>query len=131
VTVYASIAAIANIGTEPAYSLLDRNTLHKSLMALKVPNGSFSTCLGQESGVCPTFCALLVAHMTNMLTLKLACGCHEYIRRCRNHEGGFSPNPGLESPGGYAIAFRQMAFGGGFCGRPNNCGPSGDSAVLE
>jgi protein farnesyltransferase subunit beta len=143
ITLYAAIAAIANIGTQAAYELIDRNALYKAIMALKLPNGSFMTSLGQESDARSTFSALLAGHMTNILTPDFTSGCREYINSCSNYDGGFSPNPGLESHGGYVhcavgalkilgclddlnfdkiiawIAFRQMSFGGGFCGRPN------------
>jgi protein farnesyltransferase subunit beta len=143
VTGYAAISAIACLGTEAAYSLIDRPALYDTLISFKLPSGAFRTSRDQESDIRSTYCALLIAYMTNMLTPEITRNCREFFRSCCNYDGGYSPNPGVESHGGFVhcavgglkilghlndldfdrlipwIALRQMSFGGGFCGRPH------------
>ncbi|KAH0794573.1 Prenyltransferase and squalene oxidase repeat family protein [Histomonas meleagridis] len=143
VTNYGVTMAIALIGTEEAYELVDRQKTYDVLLSLKLPNGSFRTTKGMESDIRSTFTALLIAYSYNILTPELIEGVEEFILSCKNFDGGFSPCPNYESHGGYLhcgvgamkilgkldklnlpaiirwITDRQVTFSGGFQGRPN------------
>lgn len=143
VTNYAVLMAIALIGMEEGYKLVDRQKTYKFLMSLKLPNGAFMTSRDMEYDLRSTFTAVLIAYEYNILTPELKEGVAEYVFSCVNEDGGFSPRPGCESHAGYVhsaigilyllnrlddinlnsvirwIAERQMQFSGGFQGRPN------------
>uniref|UniRef100_A0A6Q2X0Q3 Protein farnesyltransferase subunit beta n=1 Tax=Esox lucius TaxID=8010 RepID=A0A6Q2X0Q3_ESOLU len=111
---YAAVNALCIIGTEEAYSVIDREKLLSFLFSVKQPDGSFVMHVGGEVDV-----------------------------SCQNWEGGLGGVPGLEAHGGYTfcgtaamvilgkefmldlksllrwVASRQMRFEGGFQGRCN------------
>ncbi|XP_028596132.2 protein farnesyltransferase subunit beta isoform X2 [Podarcis muralis] len=111
---YAAVNALCIIGTEEAYSVINREKLLDYLYSLKQPDGSFIMHIGGEVDV-----------------------------RCQNWEGGIGGVPGMEAHGGYTfcglaalvilksehvlnlksllhwVTSRQMRFEGGFQGRCN------------
>ncbi|KAG7283042.1 hypothetical protein CRUP_012935, partial [Coryphaenoides rupestris] len=112
---YAAVNALCIIGTEEAYSVIDRSA----------------------------YCAASVASLTNILTPRLFDDTPGWILRCQNWEGGLGGVPGLEAHGGYTFCgtaamvilgkehmldlkallrwtvSRQMRYEGGFQGRCN------------
>ena len=143
VTNYSLIMTIGLIGTEEAYAIIDRGLMYKFLLSLKCENGSFRTTLDMENDIRSTFTAVLIAHTLNMLTPEITRGVADYVLSCKRYDGGFGPEPGIESHGGYVhcavgamkilgeldkldlnslirwISMRQMEFSGGFQGRTN------------
>ncbi|OHT06841.1 Protein farnesyltransferase subunit beta [Tritrichomonas foetus] len=143
VTNYSLIMSIGLIGTEEAFSMVDRDLIYKALLQLKCPNGSFRTTRDMENDIRATFVALLIADTLNILTDELTANVPEYVLSCNSYDGGFGPVPGVESHGGYVhcavgamyllhqldrlnlnslmrwIAMRQMEYSGGFQGRTN------------
>ncbi|KAF9163270.1 hypothetical protein DFQ26_002760 [Actinomortierella ambigua] len=140
---YAAVNALAIIGTQEAYDLIDREKLLQFLLRIKQPDGSFIMMDGGEIDVRGSYCALAAATLTNILTPELAEGAAEFIGRCQTYEGGIGGYPGVEAHGGYAFcglaaldllgrtdaldvprfvkwsASRQMSLEGGFQGRTN------------
>ncbi|KAH0793815.1 Prenyltransferase and squalene oxidase repeat family protein [Histomonas meleagridis] len=143
VTNYAALTAIALIGRKDAYQLVNRQKLYNLLLSLKLPNGAFRVSKGMEHDIRSTYSAILIAYMYNILTPELTHNVEQFVLSCQNYDGAFSPLPGCESHGGYVscavgimsilgkldlinmaalirwISDRQMAFSGGFQGRPN------------
>lgn len=143
VTNYSVLIAIALMGKEEGYNLVNRQKTYNFLMSLKLSNGAFMTSRDMEYDLRSTFAAMVIANEYNILTPELKEGVVEFVLSCMNVDGGFSPRPGLESHGGYVhsaigilnilnrlddvdlnavirwIADRQMEFSGGFQGRPN------------
>ncbi|KAI8985431.1 terpenoid cyclases/protein prenyltransferase alpha-alpha toroid [Pilobolus umbonatus] len=142
-TTYASINALAIIGTQDAYDLIDRESLYQFLMKMKQPDGSFTMNENGEIDIRGSFCALSVAALTNLLTDELTENCSEFIVRSQTYEGGIGPYPGKEAHNGYTFcglaalqilgamsrlninnlinwcSSRQMPLEGGFQGRTN------------
>ncbi|KAF0023715.1 hypothetical protein F2P81_024345 [Scophthalmus maximus] len=140
---YAAVNALCIIGTDEAYSVIDREKLLDFLWSVKQPDGSFVMHVGGEVDVRSAYCAASVATLTNILTPKLFEDTTTWILRCQNWEGGLSGVPGLEAHGGYTfcgtaalvilgkehmldlkallrwVVSRQMRFEGGFQGRCN------------
>lgn len=143
VTNYSLIMTIGLIGTEEAYSAINRKAMYKFLLSLKCENGSFRTTLDMENDIRSTFTAVLIAYTLNILTPEITRGVSDYVLSCKRYDGGFGPEPGIESHGGYVhcavgimkilgeldkldldslirwISMRQMEFSGGFQGRTN------------
>ncbi|MEQ2290731.1 hypothetical protein AMECASPLE_006091, partial [Ameca splendens] len=140
---YAAVNALCIIGTEEAYSVIDREKLLDFLWSLKQPDGSFVMHIGGEVDVRSAYCAASVASLTNIMAPKLFEDTTNWILSCQNWEGGLSGVPGLEAHGGYTfcgmaalvilgkehmldlkallrwVVSRQMRFEGGFQGRCN------------
>lgn len=140
---YAAVNALCTIGTERAYSVINRPALHRFLMRMRQPDGSFTIHQGGEIDVRGSYCALSVAALTNVLSEQLLDGVAEWLVRCQTYEGGFGACPGMEAHGGYTFcglaalfiarktqlcdaqallrwtANRQMRYEGGFQGRTN------------
>lgn len=140
---YGSLLSIAIIGTEEAYSLIDREGLYRFLKSMKRENGSFTMHDGGEADVRASFIALVCATLTNMLTDDLRSNIGSFIKECQTYEGGFGAVPGAEAHGGYTfcglggmllldeaqrlnlpnlahwVVQRQMTVEGGFQGRTN------------
>nr|XP_058149256.1 protein farnesyltransferase subunit beta isoform X5 [Dasypus novemcinctus] len=140
---YAAVNALCIIGTEEAYSVINREKLLQYLYSLKQPDGSFLMHVGGEVDVRSAYCAASVASLTNIITPDLFEGTAEWIARCQNWEGGIGGVPGMEAHGGYTfcglaalvilkkerslnlksllqwVTSRQMRFEGGFQGRCN------------
>eukprot|EP00277_Geminigera_cryophila_P034799 CAMPEP_0173125700 /NCGR_PEP_ID=MMETSP1102-20130122/56591_1 /TAXON_ID=49646 /ORGANISM="Geminigera sp., Strain Caron Lab Isolate" /LENGTH=390 /DNA_ID=CAMNT_0014034655 /DNA_START=8 /DNA_END=1180 /DNA_ORIENTATION=+ len=120
---YAAINALTTIGTDYAYSIVDRQKLHRFLCSMKHPSGGFTMHQGGEVDVRGSYCGL--------------------IMRCQTYEGGLGGEPGNEAHGGYTfcavaamvllgqvhrldtvrlerwVLRRHMALEGGFSGRAN------------
>lgn len=140
---YAAISALCLIGTEEAYSVINRQNLYKFLMSLRLPNGSFRMNKYGESDVRAVYCAATVARLTNIYTDVLFDSSARWVIRCQTYEGGFGGVPGVEAHGGYTfcgfssllllksvhmcdtksllrwIVNKQMSYEGGFQGRTN------------
>ncbi|CAG8450622.1 795_t:CDS:10 [Ambispora gerdemannii] len=140
---YAAVNALAVLGTQEAYDIIDRENLYKWLLKIKQPDGSFIMSEGGEVDVRGAYCALSVAVLTNILTPELTAGTAEWIKKCQTFDGGIGGVPGIEAHGGYAFCALaameimkktnlldiprllkwavslQMSLEGGFQGRPN------------
>lgn len=140
---YAAVCALCIIGTEEAYSVIDRQNLYKFLESLRMPDGSFRMHRSGESDVRAIYCAVTVAHLTRLCFDKLFALTAQWLIRCQTFEGGFGGVPGVEAHGGYTfcgvssllllgrlnmcdnsrlltwVANKQMSFEGGFQGRTN------------
>ncbi|XP_060772315.1 protein farnesyltransferase subunit beta [Neoarius graeffei] len=140
---YAAVNALCILGTEEAYSVINREKLLDFLFSVKQPDGSFVMHVGGEVDVRSAYCAASVASLTNIMTPKLFDGTHNWILSCQNWEGGLGGMPGLEAHGGYTfcgmaalvilgkehmldlkallrwVTCRQMRYEGGFQGRCN------------
>ncbi|KAJ2856859.1 CAAX farnesyltransferase (FTase) subunit beta [Coemansia erecta] len=143
VSSYAAVLGLALVGSEEAYSVVDRNAMYRWLIEMKQQDGSFAVHDGGEVDVRGIYCALVIASILNIMTPDLVRGCAEFIARCQTFEGGIGPYPGVEAHGGYTLCglaaleilgksdvlalerlakwmcARQMAFEGGFNGRTN------------
>ncbi len=140
---YAAINALTEIGTDYAYSVVDRKGLHRFLCSMKDASGGFTMHQGGEVDVRGSYCALSAAALCGVLSPKLKQGAGDYILRCQTYEGGLGGEPGNEAHGGYTfcavaamvllgelhrldtvrlqrwVLNRQMALEGGFSGRAN------------
>ncbi|GFG37972.1 hypothetical protein Cfor_06620 [Coptotermes formosanus] len=140
---YAAVNALCTLGTEEAYSIIDREKLQKFLWSVRSPDGAFMMHPGGEVDIRGVYCALAVARLTNIYTDALFNNSANWIVSCQTYEGGFSGSPGMEAHGGYGfcglaalsllgkehlcdiksfmrwIVNRQMRFEGGFQGRTN------------
>lgn len=138
---YVSVNALALVGTEKAYNVINRKSIYNFLLSLKQPNGAFCAHVGGEVDVRITYCAISTCALLNMLTPEITDGVVEYVKSCQNYDGSFSPFKGAESHGAYGYcsmailsilneidkidvdsairwcASRQMTFEGGFNGR--------------
>lgn len=140
---YAAICTLCIIGTEEAYSVINRENLYAFLKSLRLPNGSFRMNKYGESDVRAVYCAAVVSRLTNIYTDVLFDTSAQWVIRCQTYEGGFGGLPGVEAHGGYTfcgfstlillnsinmcdtksllrwLANKQMSFEGGFQGRTN------------
>ncbi|XP_022913911.2 protein farnesyltransferase subunit beta [Onthophagus taurus] len=142
-TTYAAVNALCTIGTKVAYDTIDRNKLEEFLWSVRTPEGAFIMHRDGEVDIRGVYCALAVAHLTNIASSKLFEGTAEWIISCQTYEGGFAGAPGLEAHGGYTfcgiaalvlldkahlcdvksllrwVVNKQMKYEGGFQGRTN------------
>ncbi|KAK9424238.1 putative Terpenoid cyclases/protein prenyltransferase alpha-alpha toroid [Seiridium unicorne] len=115
-TTYAMVLALAIVGGEDAYEVIDRRAMWKWLSFLKQPDGGFSMSLGGEVDVRGAYCAAVVISLLNIpLGLSpdsparaagledLLTGLEGYVRRCQTYEGGISGKPDAEAHGAYAF----------------------------
>ncbi|KAH8201432.1 hypothetical protein TruAng_004432 [Truncatella angustata] len=115
-TTYATVLALAIVGGEDAYEVIDRRSMWKWLSSLKQPDGGFSMSLGGEVDVRGAYCAAVVISLLNIpLGLSsdsparaagiedLLTGLESYVRRCQTYEGGISGKPDAEAHGAYAF----------------------------
>lgn len=140
---YAAVNALCILGTEEAYKVINRKTLHAFLMKMRSVEGAFKMHEGGEVDIRGAYCAATVAKLTNVITVEMFDGTPEWIVSCQSYEGGFGGCPGMEAHGGYSFcglaaltllghtklcdidrvlrwtANRQMRFEGGFQGRTN------------
>ncbi|KAJ1722425.1 CAAX farnesyltransferase (FTase) subunit beta [Coemansia erecta] len=140
---YAAVLAIALVGGEDAYRIVDREAMYRWLMTMKNADGSFSMHKDGEVDVRGVYCAMVIASLLNIMTPDLVRGAAEFIGRCQTCEGGIGPFPGVEAHGGYTLcglaaleildrfdtvnltrlarwmSARQLGFEGGFNGRTN------------
>mmetsp|Transcript_2828 Transcript_2828/g.11543 ORF Transcript_2828/g.11543 Transcript_2828/m.11543 type:complete len:464 (-) Transcript_2828:1720-3111(-) len=140
---YASVLALATLGTSEALESIDRRALQGFIISLKHPSGGFRMHEDGEVDVRATYTALCVARLLNIDSPQLVEGTAEYVLGCQTFQGGFGGEPCNEAHGGYVfcayaslillgvadqidleafeewLANRQMAVEGGFQGRPN------------
>ncbi|KAI1845992.1 hypothetical protein JX265_000918 [Neoarthrinium moseri] len=115
-TTYAMILALAIVGGEEAYAIIDRRAMWKWLCALKHPGGGFQMSVGGEVDVRGAYCAAVIISLLNLpLDLSsdsparaagvtdLFAGLDSYVRRCQTYEGGISGKPDAEAHGAYAF----------------------------
>jgi len=102
-TTYAAVNTLAIIGTEEAYSIVNREKLYEWFMSLKQPDGSFQMNNGGEADVRGCYCVLATARLLNILTPELTEGVAEFIANCQTYEGGIGGYPGNEAHGGYTF----------------------------
>ncbi|GAO47936.1 terpenoid cyclases/Protein prenyltransferase [Saitoella complicata NRRL Y-17804] len=100
---YAAINALAIVGGEEAYEIVDRKAMYSWLMSLKQEDGSFLMLYGGENDSRAMYCALSIASLLNLTTPELTRGCAEWLSRCQTYEGGLAGVPGAEAHGGYAF----------------------------
>ncbi|KOS19933.1 Protein farnesyltransferase subunit beta [Escovopsis weberi] len=115
-TSYATVLALATVGGQEAYDVVDRRSMWKWLSMLKQPDGGFQMAIGGEEDVRGAYCAAVIISLLK-LPLELwsdspACaaghtglfsGLAEWIRLCQTYEGGVSAKPGVEAHGAYAF----------------------------
>lgn len=143
---YAAVNALAIVGTEEAYTAMDKNSLKQFFMKIREESGAYKMHEGGEVDVRGAYCAISVSKLVNMSPEDeqiLFQNTAHWIGACQTYEGGFGGAPGLEAHGGYsfcaaaALAMlgssavvdlhsllrwtvnRQMQFEGGFQGRTN------------
>ncbi|KAJ1658034.1 CAAX farnesyltransferase (FTase) subunit beta [Dispira simplex] len=140
---YAAVLALAIINSDRALGSINRSQLYQFLMRMKQPDGSFTAHVGGEVDVRGSYCAIVVAALTNLLTEELCENVDEFIVRCQTYEGGLGGGPEVEAHGGYTYCglatleilgkthllnwpalvrwstARQMRYEGGFQGRTN------------
>ncbi|KAI1192859.1 terpenoid cyclases/Protein prenyltransferase [Nemania serpens] len=115
-TTYATVLALAIVGGESAYELIDRRAMWKWLCSLKQPDGGFRVTLGGEIDVRGAYCAAVIITLLKLpLDLPYGSSSHaaerpnlftglaDYIRRCQTFEGGISAMPNAEAHGGYTF----------------------------
>ncbi|KAI1499488.1 prenyltransferase and squalene oxidase [Biscogniauxia marginata] len=115
-TTYATVLALAIVGGESAYEVIDRRAMWKWLCALKQRDGGFRMSVGGEVDVRGAYCAAVIITLLNLpLDLSKDCpawtddgpdlftGLAGYVRRCQTFEGGISGKPDAEAHGAYAF----------------------------
>ncbi|KAH7635185.1 terpenoid cyclases/protein prenyltransferase alpha-alpha toroid [Sordaria sp. MPI-SDFR-AT-0083] len=115
-TTYSVILAIALVGGEEAYNVIDRKGMWKWLCTLKQPDGGFQVCVGGEEDIRGAYIAAVVITLLDLpldLTPEspaydggrsnLLTGMAEYVRSCQTFEGGISSQPNNEAHGAYAF----------------------------
>lgn len=113
---YAAVLSLALVGSQDAYSFIDRKSMWKWLGLLKQVDGGFRMCLGGEEDVRGAYCAMVIITLLG-LPLQLppdspaakaglrtfADGLGDYLSRCQTYEGGIAGAPGNEAHGAYAF----------------------------
>ncbi|KAK3316279.1 terpenoid cyclases/protein prenyltransferase alpha-alpha toroid [Apodospora peruviana] len=115
-TTYAVVLALALVGGEDAYEVVDRKAMWKWLCSLKQADGGFQVCVGGEEDIRGAYCASVVITLLNLpldLTPEspahsgglsdLFAGLADWVRRCQTFEGGISGQPMAEAHGAYAF----------------------------
>lgn len=114
---YASVLALAVVGTPDAFAAIDRRALLSFYRSVKArPGGGgggeaaaaaagFRVQPDGEMDVRGTYTALAVCHLTRLLDAdpSLADGCAPFLAGCQGYEGGFGGEPGNEAHGGYTF----------------------------
>ncbi|KAH8666686.1 terpenoid cyclases/protein prenyltransferase alpha-alpha toroid [Xylariales sp. PMI_506] len=115
-TTYAMVLALAIVGGEEAYEVIDRRSMWRWLCQLKEPDGCFQMSIGGESDIRGAYCAAVIISLLDLpLDLSvdapsrsagltdLFTGLEGYVRRCQTYEGGISGKPDAEAHGAYAM----------------------------
>ncbi|KAI1265346.1 prenyltransferase [Xylariaceae sp. FL1019] len=115
-TTYAMVLALAIVGGESAYEVIDRRAMWKWLGSLKQADGGFQLTVGGEVDVRGAYCAAVLIRLLNLpldlppgSPLSASKGANlftdlaAYVRRCQTFEGGISARPGAEAHGAYAF----------------------------
>ncbi|KAJ0380870.1 hypothetical protein COL26b_000710 [Colletotrichum chrysophilum] len=115
-TTYAVVLALAIVGGEDAYEVIDRRAMWRWICSLKQRDGGIQMTLGGEVDVRGAYCAAVIVTLLN-LPLELSTdspawtperptlftGLADYVRRCQTFEGGISGKPDGEAHGAYAF----------------------------
>ncbi|CBY34104.1 unnamed protein product [Oikopleura dioica] len=105
-TTYAAMNAIAILGANGfsrAYEIVNVENMKTFLNNVKNEDGSFAMHVNGETDTRAIYCAASVATMLQLKTDKLFERTPEYLARCQSWDGGFGPNPGAESHGGFTF----------------------------
>ncbi|SPO04965.1 related to RAM1 - protein farnesyltransferase, beta subunit [Cephalotrichum gorgonifer] len=116
-TTYAVVLALAVVGGEEAYEVIDRRAMWKWLCSLKQPGGGFQMAFGGEVDVRGAYCASVVISLLRLPlelspdspawtpegTTTLFTNLAEYVQLCQTFEGGISGQPNAEAHGAYAF----------------------------
>ncbi|KAL2136093.1 hypothetical protein VTI74DRAFT_5499 [Chaetomium olivicolor] len=116
-TTYAVVLALALVGGEEAYEVVNRKAMWRWLCRLKQRDGGFQVCLGGEEDIRGAYCAAVIITLLRLpldLTpespaytadgsANLFTGVADYVRRCQTFEGGISGQPNAEAHGAYAF----------------------------
>ncbi|KAK3303427.1 terpenoid cyclases/protein prenyltransferase alpha-alpha toroid [Chaetomium strumarium] len=116
-TTYAVVLALALVGGDEAYEVVDRKAMWRWLCSLKQPDGGFQVCLGGEEDIRGAYCAAVIVTLlrlpldltpespawTGDSSVNLLTGVADYVRRCQTFEGGISGQPNAEAHGAYAF----------------------------
>jgi protein farnesyltransferase subunit beta len=141
---YAAVLSLCEIGSEEAFSSINRPAMYHWFLSLKDPvTKGFSIHNDGEVDSRGTYTIICIARLLNILTPQLSEGVDDFILSCQTYEGGFGGEPSNEAHGGYnfcAMAIllilncyhrcnlvmlehwllnRQMREEGGFQGRTN------------
>ncbi|KAJ5619732.1 hypothetical protein N7510_003716 [Penicillium lagena] len=113
---YATILALAMVGGEEAFALVDRKAMWQWLGRVKAADGGFCMCEGGEEDMRGAYCAMTIISLLDLpLDLppdvearragleNLTSGLPEYLSRSQTFEGGISGSPGCEAHGAYAF----------------------------
>ena len=124
-TTYAACAALCTLGGADAVAALDRPSLLRFLLRLKLPaeqarpslhapsllatahaiaqGGGFCMTEGGEADTRGCYTALAAARMAGLLSPALTAGVGGYLSRCQTYEGGLGGEPHAEAHGGYTF----------------------------
>ncbi|KAI2622015.1 terpenoid cyclases/Protein prenyltransferase [Hypomontagnella submonticulosa] len=113
---YAVVLALAVVGGDAAFEVIDRRALWRWLCALKQPDGGFRMAIGGEVDIRGAYCAAVLITLLNLPhdlspdaparaadRSNLFDGLADYVRRCQTFEGGISAQPAGEAHGAYAF----------------------------
>lgn len=105
-TTFASICAIACLGTPEALSLISRQEIGIFLVGLRNEDGSFCVhANGGESDLRATYAAVSIMDLLNLDEMRDSYkdSIISYVLSCLSYEGGFGAVPGAEAHGGYTF----------------------------
>lgn len=103
---YAAVNSLCIIGTERAYTAIDRKSLKKFLWSIKESSGAFRMHVGGEIDVRGAYCAISSAKLANFSKedeRAIFNNTVEWIASCQTYEGGIGGTPDLEAHGGYTF----------------------------
>jgi len=80
-----------------------RQSLYHFLKKCRNDEGAFSLHVGGEVDVRGTYCAIVVAKLTNIYDEQLFKDTGDWLIRCQTYEGGFGGCPYSEAHGGYTF----------------------------
>lgn len=111
-TTYSAVAALAVVGTEEAYNVIDVEGLKRFLLRMKQPDGSFTVHPGGEADCRGTYCALACAALTGLLDVEgMRDKAGDFVSSCQTYEGGLGAVPYAEAHAGYTYCgFAALAI---------------------
>ena len=77
--------------------------MYNFLKQCRNEEGAFSLHIDGEVDVRGTYCALVVAKLTNIFDQELFEGTSDWLLKCQTYEGGFGGSPYSEAHGGYTF----------------------------
>ncbi|XP_077238665.1 prenyltransferase family protein [Tasmannia lanceolata] len=102
-TTYAAVNSLITLGSERAFSSINRDKLRLFLLRMKHPSGAFRMLDEGEMDVRACYTAISVASVLNILDSELVQNVGNYILSCQTYEGGIAGEPGSEAHGGYTF----------------------------